>query len=133
MPDVDLDAAHAAREETLNGTGPSFKLGGKRWRLKVAPPVVLADAYRALFAEGATIVEMRAFLRLALIDAKDVDKVLDAGFSWADPPLILGAWKVTEGESSASARSSKTGGTRSRPTSNRSTKSTSRKPSGAKT
>lgn len=132
MPDVDLDAAHAAREEAVNGTGPAVKIGGKRFRLKVSPPVVLGDSYVALFTKESGVAEVRTFLRHALAQPSDVDKVLDAGFQFGDATPLLDAWKVTEGESSASARSSAKGGTRSRPTSSRSTASTSRKPSGRK-
>lgn len=133
MPDVDLDAAHAAREEAVNGTGPSVTLGGKKWRLKVSPPVVLSESYVALFAKGSTIADVRRFLGHALARPGDVDKVLDAGFQFADATSLLDAWKVTEGEPSASTPSSANGGTRSRPTSKRTTKSTSPKRSGVKT
>lgn len=132
MPDVDLDAAHKARQEAVNGTGPSVTLGGKKWRLKVSPPVVLSESYVALFKEGSTIADVRRFLGHALASAGDVDKILDAGFQFADATALIDAWKVDEGESSASTRSSTRGGTRSRPTSKRTTASSSAKRSTSK-
>lgn len=133
MPDVDLDAARAAREEVMNGSGPTFTLGRKKYRLKPSPPVVLATAYGDCFKPGGGEPEVREFLRLALVNPADVDKALTAGFSYTDLPLLLDAWKVPEGKSSASPRSSSKGGATSKPTSRRTTASTSRKPSGKTT
>lgn len=130
MPDVDLDAAHAARQEVQNGAGPSITLGGKKYPLKSAPPVVIGLSYAALFADGATVESVKTFLRHSLARPADVDKVLDAGFMFADATLVLDAWKVAEGESSASARSSAKSGTRSRPTSTTRTRTT-RSPKGS--
>lgn len=121
MPDVDLDAAHKAAAEATNGSGPALKLGGKRYPLKVSPPVVMAESYVATFGEGAGVDELRRFLGHALANPADVNKVIEAGFLWTDRQRVLDAWKVAEGESSASDTSSPKGGTRSRPTSPRRT------------
>lgn len=126
MPDVDGDAAAAARLEALGGKGPRYKRGGKWWTLKATPPVVLAESYMALFAKGATAADVRRFLGHVLADPKDIDGLLEAGFEWSDAHSVLDVWKVAEGESPASPRSSRSGGATSKRTSKRSTASTSR-------
>lgn len=131
MPDVDLDAARRARAETAKAR-PSIKLGGKKFRLVSELPIAFADLYAEAMREGTGREEAEALVRSVLADPAEVDAVFAAGLTWGDIPALLAAWKADAGESSASASSSTNGGTRSRPTSKRTTASTSRKPSTTK-
>lgn len=116
MGHVDLDAARAAREETL-GENPLVTFGGRDYKLTLELYVDAASAWRENRAED--------LVRLILADPSEADDFLANRPTWSDLSGIFGAFKVGEpGESGASSRSSKTDGRRSRPTSDASTDST---------
>lgn len=116
MGHVDLDAARAARDEA-RGDNPTVTLGGRDYKLT---PELYVDAMAA-WRENRT----DDFVRLVLADPTEADDFLEHRMTWTDLADVVAAFSAGDpGESSASSSSSKTGGRRSRPTSDASTEPT---------
>lgn len=116
MGHADLDAARAAREEA-RGEYPVVTFGGRDYKLTPELYVDAANAWKDNQADE--------FVRLVLADPSEADDFLANRVSWADLNEVITAFTAGDpGESSASSRSSKPGGRRSRPTSSASTNAT---------
>lgn len=124
MVHADALAARAARNETRGDNSVTW-IDGREYKL------VSELYFDAVEAWGAS--DRQAFIQAVLADPTESEAFLAAGkFGWQDLnvvwDLLLGRTPKTNGsdpgESSASSRSSKKGGKRSRPTSNASTDST---------
>jgi hypothetical protein len=123
----DLDVLRAQRAEARKGPR-RFRLGGKSWTLPDELPLALGikvmsgDTWGSLVdLLGDQWDEFYELTKPTLDDALALVERLAPAYGFADPGELL-----------ASPGSSSTNGTRSRPTSNGSTRSTSRKPSSAK-
>lgn len=123
---LDLDALRAARAEAIKEPR-TVRFGGKVWDL---PDELSLDTVIAM-AQGHTTEPLQQILGDQWEDFKAVG--LTANDFHAFVAGIDAIYGAAAGEASASPASSTTTGTRSRPTSNGSTASTSRRASGAKT
>lgn len=141
MAELDLDAVKAAKSEATKEPH-RLKLRDVHFELPGACPGLLFD----VMLEGQLAETQAEQIRLGvelfhrikkIVGPEKWEALLDAGFDADDfEVLFQGVAKVygfTVGESRASRGSSPNGGRRARPTSNGSTRSTSRKPSSAKT
>lgn len=123
---VDLDAARAARAEKRQGSAPSITFGGREYPLVAELPVEFTE----LLEQG----RFRLALGILLADLDDIEPFM------ANKPTVEDLSAIADvygfggglGESPASGASSNGIGKSSRPTSKRTTGSTSGKPAGAR-
>jgi len=118
MATIDLDARRAARTEADNEPHTAT-LGGKQYRFKPRMPLEFTD----LLSAG----RMGEAMQLLLVDPADWQRMRTSQPDEDDLMAIAELYGVDLGEAPASAPSSPSTGARSRPTSRRTTASTSLK------